>query len=297
MTFERMGVIVETHESALGRWTFGRWLPPQPSKLSGLVERVWYFDGMMTHARERVFPDGLAELQVMLDEPHRDGDMDSLPSFPIVCMNGLRTRPSVVVAPAGRCRVLGIRFSPVGAALLLRNSMVDLLDVSIDVRDALGHAADELGERCAQAAQTSAWNASRNAVAIISAAAEWTAQRIAAGVHADALVASAIRTIRAANGAISVQHVGGTLGISRAQFAKRFRDWTGVTPKHFARIIRFNAALSLLHQSQNIASVAGELDYYDQAHMYRDFEEFAQMTPGDFVSSNRYPGSASLAES
>jgi hypothetical protein len=31
--------------------------------------------------------------------------------------------------------------------------------------------------------------------------------------------------------------------------------------------------------------------------MYRDFEEFARMTPGELLSADRYPGSASLAES
>jgi hypothetical protein len=30
--------------------------------------------------------------------------------------------------------------------------------------------------------------------------------------------------------------------------------------------------------------------------MYRDFDEFAGMTPGSFLAAVRYPGSASLAE-
>jgi hypothetical protein len=90
----------------------------------------------------------------MLDEPHRDGDDERLASFPAVCINGLRTRSSVVVAPSGRCRVLGIRFEPTGACRVLHASMKALVDVTIDLRDALGRSAAELGERCNDAAES-----------------------------------------------------------------------------------------------------------------------------------------------
>ncbi len=63
------GVTFESPESPLGRWTAAHWTPPPGSPLYGAVERIWYFDGIMTHPNERVFPDGTAELIVMLDEP------------------------------------------------------------------------------------------------------------------------------------------------------------------------------------------------------------------------------------
>jgi AraC-like DNA-binding protein len=289
------GLTVESQESALGRWTVARWSPPGPSPLAGLVERIWYFEGTMTHPRERVFPDATAELIIMLDEPHRDGDSELMEPFPAVCINGLRTRPSVVVAPAGRCRVIGVTFLPVGAAVFLRATMTDLLDVTIDVRDALGAASRELGERCADAAQSSAWNTSRNAAATVRAAARWTEHRIGAA-RGDALVQWATRSIREKRGALSLDKLGAVLGVTRAQFAQRFREYTGVSPKRYARIVRFRYALALLGSGEGIATTAAELGYYDQAHMCRDFADFAQMSPGEFLSANRYPKSASLAE-
>ncbi|HEY1977638.1 MAG TPA: helix-turn-helix domain-containing protein [Candidatus Baltobacteraceae bacterium] len=293
---ETLDVTVNTEDSALGQWTVARWSPPSASQLSDFVEHIWYFDGALAHPRERVFPDGGAELIVMLDERHRDGDKETLAPFPAVCINGLRTRPSVVVAPRGRCRVLGIAFNPLGAASLLRSKMSDLLDVTIDLRSVLGRGADELGARCSDAAESSAWNASRNADAIVRAAADWTVSHIDAGADGDPLVHFAARAIRNANGVVSVNGLGSALGISRARFARRFRDRTGVTPKYFARIVRFSSALSALSHSESIVGAAAELGYYDQAHMYRDFEEFAGMTPGEFLAGHRYPGSASLAE-
>jgi AraC-like DNA-binding protein len=293
---EYVSPTVESADSPLGRWTAARWMPPASSRLSALVERIWYFDGTLAHAKERVFPDGRAELIVMLDEPHRDGDAGTLPAFPVVCINGLRTRPSVVVAPPGRCRVLGIKFEPLGACTLLGTSIRDLTDVTIDLRDALGRAADELGNRCADVAETSAWNPARNAALVLRTAAEWAMDRTSDGPVADPIAQWAVTAIRNARGIAAVEEMRFALGLSRSRFAERFRSRIGVTPKRYARIVRFSNALSILGNVESIASAAAELSYYDQAHMYRDFEEFAGMTPGAFLSARRYAGSASLAE-
>lgn len=282
-----VGPIVATHDSPLGRWTTARWSPPSTSPLFERVDCIWYFDGYMTHAKERVFPDGRAELIVMLDEPHRDGDAASLDPFPAVCINGLRTRPSVVVAPQGRCRVLGIRFDPAGACALIRASMRELVDVTIDLRAALGRAAAELGERCAGA---------RSAAGVVRTAAEWLARQMQSEPSADPEVSWTIRAIRGARGLVSMEEIGSQMSLSRARFAQRFCDYSGVTPKVFARIVRFHHALTLLGRVEGIAAASAELAYYDQSHMYRDFAQFAGMTPGAFIGATRYPNSPSVAE-
>jgi AraC-like DNA-binding protein len=282
-------------DSALGRWTVARWLPAPGSPLSGLVERIWYFEGTLLHSRERVFPDGRAELIVMLDEPHRDGDTAGLEPFPRVCLNGLRTRPSVVVSPPASCRVVGVVFEALGAAALLRTPMSELVDVTIDVSDALGPIATELGERCADAAGTSPWNPVHNAVAVVEAAAAWMSRRLGDDVPNPA-VRWATNRIRQARGALSVDAIASSLDLSRPRLASIFREHVGVTPKKFARIVRFETALGLLRSSENAAQTAADLNYFDQAHLYRDFTEFAGMTPGAFLTANRYPNSNSLAE-
>jgi AraC-like DNA-binding protein len=293
---ETADVAVETRDSALGCWTVARWSPLPSSLLHGVVDQIWYFDGTLALARERVFPDGCAELIVQLDRPHCDGDAGSLEPFPAVCINGLRTRPSVVVAPENRCRVLGMRFEPAAAGLLMRTSMRDLVDVTIDVRDGIGRIAAELGERCCDAADTSVWNPDRNARATVLAAQRWLADRFDDSLPADSAVTWTASLIRNAGGVVSVDDIGRQVALSRTKLARRFSDYFGVTPKRFARIVRFHRALSLLGSSEDITATAAEAGYYDQAHMYRDFGEFARMTPGEFLAATRYPSSASLAE-
>ena len=247
----------------------------------------------MTNPRERVFPDGCAELIVMLDEPHRDGDIDGLPAFPATCINGIRLRPSVVVSPPGRCRVLGMRLDPAAASRMMRESMKALVDVTIDLHDAVGRAAEELGERCASAASTG--NAARNAIAVLGAARNWATRYVIAPVEEPAVdwLAGAIRSAR---GVVSLEALSAQLGVARSRLGRRFSERVGVTPKRFARVIRFHNAISVLGETGDIAEAAADLEYFDQSHLYRDFAEFARMTPAEMLAARRYPGSASLAE-
>ncbi|HTU82987.1 MAG TPA: helix-turn-helix domain-containing protein [Candidatus Acidoferrales bacterium] len=289
-------VAVESRDSPLGRWTVARWSPPDPSPLRGIVEQIWYFDGTLARARERLFPDGSAELIVQLDDPHCDGTTKSPERFPAVCINGLRTGPAVVVAPPGRCRVLGIRFDPFGAAALLRSSMKHLVDVTIDVHDGIGRAAAELAERCADAVGTPSRDSAQRAAAAVSTAERWLVRELHGRATPEPAVAWAANLIRATGGRASVDGIAREVGFPRARLARRFDEALGVTPKRFARIVRFHRALDLLRRGEGIAGAAASLAYHDQAHMYRDFAEFAGMTPGEFLSATHYPNTPSLAE-
>jgi AraC-like DNA-binding protein len=288
--------LVQKMDSALGSWISARWSPTADSPLYGIVERLWYFDGVLADSAERVFPDGSAELVIMLDEPHRDGDTEKLAVFPAVCINGIRTHSSVVVAPRARCRVVGVRFNPIGACRMFRQSMTDLVDVTVDFQSSLGRSAGELGERCAAAADSFAWNNARNAEAVVAVCVRWLENHAAHAIECDPAVSWTAAAIRSMRGVVSLDFLGSRLGIPRSRLSQRFCDFVGVTPKRFARIMRFHSALGLIGRGESIAGAAAELGYYDQAHLYRDFTEFAGMTPGAYMAGKRYPGGVSLAE-
>lgn len=294
LEYPQLRVDIEHADSPLGRWGVAHWAPASGSPLDEVIDAIWYFDGATTHSRERVFPDGAAELIVQLDDVYRDADAGSVP-FPAVCINGLRTAPSVVEAPGTRTRVLGIRLSPHGACALLDRPIADLLDVTVDLSACVGASTRELADRCHDAAE-SATNAGAAANAVVRAAVWWVLQRIAHSRPLDPIVPWALGQIRDANGVVSVESLHSQAGQTRARFAARLRSYLGVTPKRYARIMRFHRAISSLGTDTTLAQVALDLNYYDQPHMYRDFCQFAGMTPAAFLAAKRYPNSASLAE-
>jgi AraC-like DNA-binding protein len=60
---------------------------------------------------------------------------------------------------------------------------------------------------------------------------------------------------------------------------RRFREAVGVSPKTLARIVRFQEVLRRSPAESASADVALDCGYYDQAHLLRDFRDFAGVVP------------------
>lgn len=71
---------------------------------------------------------------------------------------------------------------------------------------------------------------------------------------------------------------------SHRGFIALFRQATGMSPKRYARLMRFQALLAALrHDSAaSLSALAHGTGYSDQAHMTREFREFAGVTPSQY---------------
>lgn len=139
---------IEHHDSDLGRWTLVRWTPPG---LEGVVDGLWYFEGTLTHLRERHFPMGRAEIIVHLGPLNRRVEPEETGTFPTVCMSGLLLGPEVIEAPPGPTAVLGIRLHPVGAYRILGHTLEPLTGITVDLQELADPDAPQLLDRCAAA--------------------------------------------------------------------------------------------------------------------------------------------------
>ena len=70
-------------------------------------------------------------------------------------------------------------------------------------------------------------------------------------------------------------------GASHRHFIAQFREAAGMSPKRYARLMRFRALLDALRAGHGapLGLLALDAGYSDQAHMNREFREFAGMTP------------------
>jgi AraC-like DNA-binding protein len=82
-------------------------------------------------------------------------------------------------------------------------------------------------------------------------------------------------------GAVLISKLASGAGLSLRQFERNFVRDMGFTPKLFARVARFQAALDekLVHPFRSWADIAHHLGYFDQMHMVRDFELLGGATP------------------
>lgn len=91
------------------------------------------------------------------------------------------------------------------------------------------------------------------------------------------------RRLVAARGALRIKDLAVELGCSRKHLAARFREHVGLPPKLVAR---FRHASDLMDKfaGASFAEIAALCGYYDQAHLDRDFRDFAGTTPTGYLA-------------
>lgn len=273
-------------DSELGRWEHAAWQPRAGDPLAGIVERIWYFDGATAQPLELRLPDGTLEIVVQMDARYRPPGSDT--PFPAVSFEGLHLKAFAVEAPGTRCRVLGIRLDAAGAQAVLAEPPRVATDLSLDLADVVGRAATELGERC---------HGTRGAVDAVCLAAAWTAERARRGTLPDACVRWLAEHIVRTRGAAPIAALCAQTTRDPSRLARAFREGIGVTPKRFARVLRFHHAAELLAAGASLADAAAGARYYNQPHFTSEFREHAGFTPAAFVAATRYPDTLSLARS
>jgi AraC-like DNA-binding protein len=182
---------------------------------------------------------------------------------------GLYDRP-VVTGHGGEQVGLQLDISPLTARGLLAVPMDELFNRTVALEDVLP-GARELTERVAQAPD---WAARR---AVVGA---FLARREPPPVAPE--VRHAHNRLVAGHGAVRVEALAAETGWSRRHLGERFRRDVGMTPKAFARLLRFQRAVGLLRAGESLAGAAYVCGYADQPHMNREFRAFLGTPPGAF---------------
>ncbi len=81
-----------------------------------------------------------------------------------------------------------------------------------------------------------------------------------------------------------VGKVAASLDWSHRHFIARFSEAVGLSPKRYARLVRFGRVLLRLERQKEtgLAEIAQDAGYADQAHFNRDFRRFSGISPGEY---------------
>ncbi len=85
---------------------------------------------------------------------------------------------------------------------------------------------------------------------------------------------------------LSIDELSASLCISSRALLKMFKKYVGMSPSQYRRIARFNrAAKRLLDDSDSsLTSIAYDCGYFDQSHFIKDFREFGDISPSEFLA-------------
>jgi AraC-like DNA-binding protein len=227
---------------------------------SGFVECYWVLEGAAPGSVQRVVPDGRPELILNLGatfEALRDGEWQAQPQCFLV---GQITAPLLLRATPSS-HFVGVRLRPGGAAQLLGIPAQELTGCTVPL--------DELGLK--QLAEMRDTGDIEKALL--------RRQR-----RKDPLTDEAVRLL---SGSLGVAEVAARLGVSSRQLERRFQAQVGISPKLFARIRRFQRVFPAIeNEGAGWVDAAAGCGYYDQAHLIRDFREFAGEPPAALLAGD-----------
>ena len=254
-------------------------IQPQPS-LARFIECFWTLESdsnLPATVPETILPDGCVELILNFGAPFRelkeDGNEEQQPDLFAV---GQMTQP-MTIAPTGPVQLLGIRFHPGGTAPFFPIPMHQLTNQVVEL-DAIDSG---LAKKLMAVAGNSALLLQK--IAAVEACLAYRASHFGndSGLHR--VAANAVHV----GGRITIDQLAASAGISGRQLERRFRNEVGIAPKLFCRILRFQQVFRAVEKnSAGWAGVAADCGYYDQAHLIRDFQEFARQTPAVFLTQS-----------
>lgn len=182
---------------------------------------------------------------------------------------GLHAGP-VYIESDGGAECVQVDFTPLGAYRFFGGTVTELAGRMIDLGDVLGHEGRRLRERLGN---TTCWQRRFDLIE------DFVLRR---ANHAPSPeIAAAYRRLARSAGTVRITTLAAEIGWSRKHLVDRFRSELGLAPKSLARMMRFHQACRIAQRGgpRAWAAIAAESGYADQAHLVREFVEFAGEPP------------------
>lgn len=180
----------------------------------------------------------------------------------------------------GEQRYLGIKFYPHSFSAFTRESIRDLRDQSIQVREILGPGIDQAVDTVQLNPDFDAFVAAMNRFFC----AALMRDRIKGKSYQ--LVDRAVRTIFAERDEMHVDTLRRQSGVGNRRLQALFQDYVGLSPKQLLKMVRFQTSFKFLHRpGLALTDVAMRCGYYDQAHFNHDFKTLAGVSPTQYRES------------
>jgi AraC-like DNA-binding protein len=254
------------------------YIPSEP--LLNFIEDLWLYDGYISPCfRERILPSGTIELVINLREDElRIYDIKKPPKynrFSGALVSGGYAR-FFVSDTAEEASIMGVHFKPGGAFPFLGIPAGELADAHVDLETLWGKSARELRERICLTEMPG------KRFKILEAA---LLSHLFRPLKRHDAVTAAISAFANTCHHWNVRDVVRQIGLSHRRFIEVFTAETGLTPKLFSRIQRFQQARKLSQKSvdPDWAMLAVECGYYDQSHLIHDFLEFSGFSPEEYI--------------
>lgn len=253
-------------------------VPPPELRLH--VDRIWFWEAEPGVPLPAILPGTGAELMfhygARVGRVDANGAVHRLPRAFIPC---LRSR-SQLIAGAGRVSFVSVRFRGSSLRHYGRLALPDLVDGFSDAAETFGPAASELAEELA---------ALPDFPARYRRLCEFLLGQRAIHARPDPATDRLVEALYYADSELPVAALADQVGLSARQLERVTAGATGLSPKRFRRLARFQHAIRdiYLQQQDDYLATVLAYGYHDQSHFIHECRSFTGQTPRQLIERAR----------
>lgn len=226
---------------------------------------------------DTVFPSGCMEIIFNLGNGNwqiKNGD--EFVTTPPVELWGQLNVP-LPVKSTGCNTMLGVRFFPHTAASILPDKASLFNNQVVDYRDVSGKTINTLH---AQLQETRTW---QKRITLLEAFLLQQVEQAGKRLNKVSVVSDLMVALQQQEVYDTMETIATRLGISARHMQQLFLQYTGLTPKLFSQITRFQHSLRLVTtRNTSLTDIAYECGYADQSHFIKEFKAFTGFTPSGY---------------
>jgi AraC-like DNA-binding protein len=223
--------------------------------------------------RQLLIPDGHSELVFRLSAGFERWRVDEPGRRSLMCASyviGGRSH-SVLTRSIGTLRLAGVKLDPRALRALLGTPLGELRDTTLSFADLNCRKLSDLDDAVANV---------RSAASLAQMLDRFFLQELCNVSIDEPMIRPLLQQIRSTRGAQSVMHWAREHKVNVGTLERRFVAAMGITPKQYARIVRFKHSYHRLMSSAQPGHARVHLEgYYDESHFNREFKAFLGVAP------------------
>jgi AraC-like DNA-binding protein len=230
---------------------------------------------------DTVFPSGCMEIIFNLGAGKwQTAVEDNYVTTPPVELWGQIVKP-LPVRSIGKNTMLGIRFYPHAASCFLDEQVGQFNNQVVDFNDITGNHVRELHAKLLENVDL------HNRIELVEAFLSNQLSLCGKKLGKIDVVHNVMSEIRKEDFYENITGIASRYGISSRYLQKLFLQYTGLTPKLYTKINRFQNSLKLVSKKdRSLTSIAYDCGYFDQSHFIREFKYFTGYTPSGYSQEN-----------
>ncbi len=170
--------------------------------------------------------------------------------------------------------IFGAYLYPYAIPRLFSFPAYDFTNISPDLRSVFGGEGNLLEEQISEAPD----NETR-----VKIASNFLGRKLRLSTRELPPIYRAIDLVLGAAGDVRISELAREHQLSTRQFERKFKEFAGLNPKLYSRVVRFQAATQhKLAGVRDLTEIAYACGYYDQSHFINEFRQFSGYTPKEY---------------